>query len=88
MSDNGKDRFNRLAAAAASAAGVNGAALLGKPNVLGRLVVAVLDNGGIAVTESDFDPMMSALLLAKASQGMINSVGVQVQMKAKPPGEG
>lgn len=86
MSTPGQDRFAHLVQAAKAT--LNGAVPLGKPNVMGQLVVAVLDNGHVAVTESAFDPMMTAFLLAKASQGMIAAVNVQVQVKAPPPGEG
>lgn len=66
---------------------LNGAVAIGQPKVAGCIVVALLDNGKVAITESHFDALMTNAVLAKAAQLHTASLTFTAQMQVPaPPG--
>lgn len=63
----------------------NGAALLGRPKTLGTVTLALLENNDVAITHSDFEPLMVNLIVDKIKLGLAQQLGVSVQMKVPPP---
>jgi CheY-specific phosphatase CheX len=86
MSNPGQERFAKLAQAAGQI--MNGAVPLGKPNVVGRVIIGLTDDGKVGMISTDFDLSTASLLVSKMAASMISNVGVQVTIQAKPPGEG
>jgi hypothetical protein len=74
MSNPGQERFAKLAQAAGQI--INGAVPLGKPNVLGRIVIGLGDDGKVGMISTDFDLSTTSLLVSKMAATLIANVGV------------
>ena len=64
---------------------LNGAALLGKPNVIGHVTLSLLENGQVVVSDTTFDVAMMNLVLDKGKANLLANTKLQIQGNVPEP---
>lgn len=66
---------------------LNGAALIGQPKVLGQVVLGLQDDGIVGLLHSDFEPLMTNLILDKAKMRVVQALKIGTEIHVAPPKE-